>query len=291
MGLLKTENHEHKHTHIDKDAAKEIAKGQLKAAEKMADAQRREAYAQERIAEEQELTKRKLANQAKKSEVEEYYRELSASGLASDYIKLYKAWESAEEDYFVKQNKEGSANLSDDELETYLDGFAYDKSPVEFRKIIVFLDKEKDFERMKLLKGVAQAHVGEPEYEETLSVLNKRIKELEEEKAAKDEKDMRMIKKIFIWIGIGFAVFFIAGGIDSCVRDYKVKKDKEEYWEREREKERNAENAGAMQQYEDAGEMQQYEDAGAMQQVEDPAEMMQQALNAKMNQMAIPSFE
>lgn len=181
MALFKKENHEHLHTHVSKDAAKEIRKGQeamAVAQKEQARAQRAQAEALEAQAEaefkavqEQEYTKRYIAdqelNREERGKSVEEFKKLAELGTYEAYIKLvgYRDIVQNEKGMFdFKLEDKSGARASEKDIAIILRGFNYTKDINEFQKIVKYAIQKSYMDDLRIFLDIVKFNMGKPGY-------------------------------------------------------------------------------------------------------------------------------
>lgn len=181
MALFKKENHEHLHTHVSKDAAKEIRKGQeamAVAQKEQARAQRAQAEALEAQAEaefkavqEQEYTKRYIAdqelNREERGKSVEEFKKLAELGTYEAYVKLvgYRDIVENEKGMFnFKLEDNSGARASEKDIAIILRGFNYTKDINEFQKIVKYAIQKSYMDDLRIFLDIVELNLDKPGY-------------------------------------------------------------------------------------------------------------------------------
>lgn len=188
MALFKKENHEHLHTHVSKDAAKQIRKGQeamavaqkeqARAQRAQADAQRAQADALEaqamaelKAVQEQEYTKRYIAdqelNREERGKSVEEFKKLAELGTYEAYIKLvgYRDIVQNEKGMFdFKLEDKSGARASEKDIAIILRGFNYTKDINEFQKIVKFAIQKSYMDDLRIFLDIVEFNMDKPGY-------------------------------------------------------------------------------------------------------------------------------
>lgn len=181
MALFKKENHEHLHTHVSKDAAKEIRKGQeamAVAQKEQARAQRAQAEALEAQAEaelkavqEQEYTKRYIAdqelNREERGKSVEEFKKLAELGTYEAYVKLvgYRDIVENEKGMFnFKLEDKSGARASEKDIAIILRGFNYTKDINEFQKIVKYAIQKSYMDDLRIFLDIVELNMDKPGY-------------------------------------------------------------------------------------------------------------------------------
>lgn len=181
MALFKKENHEHLHTHVSKDAAKEIRKGQeamAVAQKEQARAQRAQAEALEAQAEaelkavqEQEYTKRYIAdqelNREERGKSVEEFKKLAELGTYEAYVKLvgYRDIVENEKGMFnFKLEDNSGARASEKDIAIILRGFNYTKDINEFQKIVKYAIQKSYMDDLRIFLDIVELNMDKPGY-------------------------------------------------------------------------------------------------------------------------------
>ena len=181
MALFKKENHEHLHTHVSKDAAKEIRKGQeamAVAQKEQARAQRAQAEALEAQAEaefkavqEQEYTKRYIAdqelNREERGKSVEEFKKLAELGTYEAYVKLvgYRDIVENEKGMFnFKLEDNSGARASEKDIAIILRGFNYTKDINEFKKIVKYAIQKSYMDDLRIFLDIVELNLDKPGY-------------------------------------------------------------------------------------------------------------------------------
>ncbi len=188
MALFKKENHEHLHTHVSKDAAKQIRKGQ----EAMADAQKEQARAQRaqadaleaqaaaleaqaaaelKAVQEQEYTKRYIAdqelNREERGKSVEEFKKLAELGTYEAYVKLvgYRDIVENEKGMFnFKLEDNSGARASEKDIAIILRGFNYTKDINEFQKIVKYAIQKSYMDDLRIFLDIVELNLDKPGY-------------------------------------------------------------------------------------------------------------------------------
>ena len=181
MALFKKENHEHLHTHVSKDAAKEIRKGQeamAVAQKEQARAQRAQAEALEAQAEaefkavqEQEYTKRYIAdqelNREERGKSVEEFKKLAELGTYEAYVKMvgYRDIVENEKGMFnFKLEDNSGARASEKDIAIILRGFNYTKDINEFQKIVKYAIQKSYMDDLRIFLDIVELNLDKPGY-------------------------------------------------------------------------------------------------------------------------------
>lgn len=188
MALFKKENHEHLHTHVSKDAAKQIRKGQeamavaqkeqARAQRAQADAQRAQADALEaqamaelKAVQEQEYTKRYIAdqelNREERGKSVEEFKKLAELGTYEAYVKLvgYRDIVENEKGMFnFKLEDNSGARASEKDIAIILRGFNYTKDINEFQKIVKYAIQKSYMDDLRIFLDIVELNMDKPGY-------------------------------------------------------------------------------------------------------------------------------
>lgn len=181
MALFKKENHEHLHTHISKDAAKEIRKGeeamavaqkeQARAQRAQADALEAQAMAELKAVQEQEYTKRYIAdqelNREERGKAIEEFKKLAELGTYEAYVKLvgYRDIVENEKGMFnFKLEDNSGARASEKDIAIILRGFNYTKDINEFQKIVKYAIQKSYMDDLRIFLDIVELNLDKPGY-------------------------------------------------------------------------------------------------------------------------------
>lgn len=188
MALFKKENHEHLHTHVSKDAAKEIRKGQeamavaqkeqaraqraqAEALEAQADALEAQAMAELKAVQEQEYTKRYIAdqelNREERGKSVEEFKKLAELGTYEAYVKLvgYRDIVENEKGMFnFKLEDNSGARASEKDIAIILRGFNYTKDINEFQKIVKYAIQKSYMDDLRIFLDIVELNLDKPGY-------------------------------------------------------------------------------------------------------------------------------
>lgn len=188
MALFKKENHEHLHTHISKDAAKEIRKGeeamavaqkeqaraqkeQARAQRAQADALEAQAMAELKAVQEQEYTKRYIAdqelNREERGKSVEEFKKLAELGTYEAYVKLvgYRDIVQNEKGMFdFKLEDKSGARASEKDIAIILRGFNYTKDINEFQKIVKYAIQKSYMDDLRIFLDIVKFNLDKPGY-------------------------------------------------------------------------------------------------------------------------------
>ncbi|MBQ3245018.1 MAG: hypothetical protein IJB01_10495 [Bacteroidaceae bacterium] len=188
MALFKKENHEHLHTHVSKDAAKEIRKGQeamavaqkeqaraqraqAEALEAQADALEAQAMAELKAVQEQEYTKRYIAdqelNREERGKSVEEFKKLAELGTYEAYVKLvgYRDIVENEKGMFnFKLEDNSGARASEKDIAIILRGFNYTKDINEFQKIVKYAIQKSYMDDLRIFLDIVELNMDKPGY-------------------------------------------------------------------------------------------------------------------------------
>ena len=181
MALFKKENHEHLHTHVSKDAAKEIRKGQeamavaqkeqARAQRAQADALEAQAMAELKAVQEQEYTKRYIAdqelNREERGKSVEEFKKLAELGTYEAYVKLvgYRDIVENEKGMFnFKLEDNSGARASEKDIAIILRGFNYTKDINEFQKIVKYAIQKSYMDDLRIFLDIVELNLDKPGY-------------------------------------------------------------------------------------------------------------------------------
>lgn len=181
MALFKKENHEHLHTHVSKDAAKEIRKGQeamavaqkeqARAQRAQADALEAQAMAELKAVQEQEYTKRYIAdqelNREERGKSVEEFKKLAELGTYEAYVKLvgYRDIVENEKGMFnFKLEDNSGARASEKDIAIILRGFNYTKDINEFQKIVKYAIQKSYMDDLRIFLDIVELNMDKPGY-------------------------------------------------------------------------------------------------------------------------------
>lgn len=181
MALFKKENHEHLHTHVSKDAAKEIRKGQeamavaqkeqARAQRAQADALEAQAMAELKAVQEQEYTKRYIAdqelNREERGKSVEEFKKLAELGTYEAYVKLvgYRDIVENEKGMFnFKLEDKSGARASEKDIAIILRGFNYTKDINEFQKIVKYAIQKSYMDDLRVFLDIVEVNMDKPGY-------------------------------------------------------------------------------------------------------------------------------
>ena len=188
MALFKKENHEHLHTHVSKDAAKEIRKGQeamavaqkeqaraqraqADALEAQANALEAQAMAELKAVQEQEYTKRYIAdqelNREERGKSVEEFKKLAELGTYEAYVKLvgYRDIVENEKGMFnFKLEDNSGARASEKDIAIILRGFNYTKDINEFQKIVKYAIQKSYMDDLRIFLDIVELNLDKPGY-------------------------------------------------------------------------------------------------------------------------------
>ena len=188
MALFKKENHEHLHTHVSKDAAKQIRKGQeamavaqkeqaraqraqADALEAQANALEAQAMAELKAVQEQEYTKRYIAdqelNREERGKSVEEFKKLAELGTYEAYIKLvgYRDIVQNEKGMFdFKLEDKSGARASEKDIAIILRGFNYTKDINEFQKIVKYAIQKSYMDDLRIFLDIVEVNMDKPGY-------------------------------------------------------------------------------------------------------------------------------
>lgn len=188
MALFKKENHEHLHTHVSKDAAKQIRKGQeamavaqkeqaraqraqAEALEAQADALEAQAMAELKAVQEQEYTKRYIAdqelNREERGKSVEEFKKLAELGTYEAYVKLvgYRDIVENEKGMFnFKLEDNSGARASEKDIAIILRGFNYTKDINEFQKIVKYAIQKSYMNDLRIFLDIVELNMDKPGY-------------------------------------------------------------------------------------------------------------------------------
>ena len=181
MALFKKENHEHLHTHVSKDAAKQIRKGQeamavaqkeqARAQRAQADALEAQAMAELKAVQEQEYTKRYIAdqelNREERGKSVEEFKKLAELGTYEAYVKLvgYRDIVQNEKGMFdFKLEDKSGARASEKDIAIILRGFNYTKDINEFQKIVKYAIQKSYMDDLRIFLDIVKLNMDKPGY-------------------------------------------------------------------------------------------------------------------------------
>lgn len=181
MALFKKENHEHLHTHVSKDAAKEIRKGQeamavaqkeqARAQRAQADALEAQAMAELKAVQEQEYTKRYIAdqelNREERGKSVEEFKKLAELGTYEAYVKLVGYRDIVEDEkgmFNFKLEDNSGARASEKDIAIILRGFNYTKDINEFQKIVKYAIQKSYMDDLRIFLDIVELNMDKPGY-------------------------------------------------------------------------------------------------------------------------------
>ena len=181
MALFKKENHEHLHTHVSKDAAKEIRKGQeamavaqkeqARAQRAQADALEAQALAELKAVQEQEYTKRYIAdqelNREERGKSVEEFKKLAELGTYEAYVKLVGYRDIVEDEkgmFNFKLEDNSGARASEKDIAIILRGFNYTKDINEFQKIVKYAIQKSYMDDLRIFLDIVELNMDKPGY-------------------------------------------------------------------------------------------------------------------------------